>query len=104
MSEEERKRRYVIRHLLIRPGIPENMYKQFFGTEILRDFPILETWIREGFLNRDHGFLTLTDEGMKRSDSLGPKLISPEIRKRMDEWDERHGENHDSVQRQLKKL
>ncbi|MCI9361729.1 MAG: coproporphyrinogen III oxidase family protein [Hungatella sp.] len=104
LSEEERKRRYVIRHLLIRPGIPENMYKQFFGTEILRDFPILETWIREGFLNRDHGFLTLTDEGMKRSDSLGPKLISPEIRKRMDEWDERHGENHDSVQRQLKKL
>lgn len=104
LSEEERKRRYVIRHLLIRPGIPENVYEQAFGTEILKDFPILETWTREGFLYRDQGFLTLTGEGMKRSDSLGPKLISPEIRKRMEEWDECHGEDHDSVQGQLKKL
>lgn len=97
LSEEERKRRYVIRHLLIRPGIPENMYEQAFGTEILKDFPILKTWMREGFLYRDQGFLTLTGEGMKCSDSLGPKLISPEIRKRMEEWDEFHGEDHDSV-------
>lgn len=91
LSDQEQKRRYVIRHLLIRPGIFAKAYGEFFGTELLQDFPILKKWIEEGFLFWERGFLTLTSEGMKRSDRLGPMLISPEIRRRMEEWEECHG-------------
>ena len=91
MSGEEQKRRYVIRHLLIRPGIPTKSYEQIFGTRLLGDFPILETWIQEGFLFQNQGFLTLTSLGMKYSDSLGPRLISPAVRRRMEEWEAYHG-------------
>ncbi len=91
LSGEEQKRRYVIRHLLIRPGIPAKSYEQIFGTRLLGDFPILETWIQEGFLFQNQGFLTLTSLGMKYSDSLGPRLISPAVRRRMEEWEAYHG-------------
>ncbi len=104
LSREEEKARYVIRHLLIRPGILEEEYERCFGTWLLKDFPLLEQWIEQDFLSRNQGFLGLTDKGLKVSDNLGPMLISPDIRKKMEEWEELYGENHDSLQGQFKKL
>ncbi len=49
------------------------------------------------------GWLTLTEEGLGLSDCLGPELISPEIRKKMEEWDDIH-KSHDSLQGQSEKL
>ncbi|MDE7353331.1 MAG: STM4012 family radical SAM protein [Acetatifactor sp.] len=87
LSEEEQKRRYVIRHLLIRPGLLIPRYRECFGTLPQEDFPILEEWVKKGFARAGgDGFLELTDTGLGLSDFLGPKLISPEIRKAMDEW------------------
>ncbi len=87
LSEEEQKRRYVIRHLLIRPGLLIPRYRECFGTFPQEDFPILEEWVKKGFARAGgDGFLDLTDTGLGLSDFLGPKLISPEIRKAMDEW------------------
>ncbi len=98
LSKEEMRRRYVIRHLLIRPGLPLNQYKKHFGSWALEDFPVLKEWIQQGFVQiqqsdgiRDsEDFLTLTELGTGFSDYLGPVLISDNVRERMKEWDEIH--------------
>lgn len=147
LSVEEEKRRYAIRHLLIRPGLDRERYRQRFGTEVTEDFPQLSQWIERGFLEERAaagaqktggpeacgqvsgqgaakrqvpgqemaecqvsgqtaagGWLTLTQEGLGLSDCLGPELISPEIRRKMEEWDEVHKKGHDSLQRESEKL
>ncbi len=50
LSEEELKRRYVIKHLLILPGISGEAYKRLFHSELLEDFPMIADWIRKGWL------------------------------------------------------
>ncbi len=128
LSGEEEKRRYAIRHLLIRPGLDREAYRQKFGTEALEDFPLLLQWMEQGFLEEKKGtgkqaserqraertetgrpetgpgWLTLTEEGLGLSDCLGPELISPEIRRKMEEWDDVHKKDHDSLQGQPEKL
>lgn len=87
LSEEEQKRRYVIRHLLIAPGIDRRRYRERFGGEVTEDFPVLKNWAACGFV-REAGFLSLTKEGLGLSDYLGPQLISPGVRAAMREWEE----------------
>lgn len=90
LTEEEFKRRYVIRHLLIRPGLRPDRYRAHFGSSVWEDFPILEKWETEGFVCREGDFLTLTESGLSLSDCLGPQLISDAVRERMEAWEERH--------------
>lgn len=131
LSREEQKRRYVIRHLLIRPGLNIDRYREHFGTEILEDFPLLSEWIGEGYLARqcipdeigircgsglrdgccdpaqrkaESGWLVLTDDGLALSDYLGPQLISREISEKMAEWETMHGQTNRPLMQQLKTL
>lgn len=95
LSEEEIKRRYVIRHLLILPGLPIHQYYEQFQTQAKEDFPLLDHWVQKGLLEcrkeENESFLSLTEEGMGLSDYLGPQLISDEVRRRMEEWDAVYG-------------
>ncbi len=50
LSDDELKRRYVIKHLLILPGISKQAYKKTFQTDVLEDFPIINGWIECGWL------------------------------------------------------
>ncbi len=112
LSEEEIRRRFVIRHLLIRPGLDLLQYERCFHSLAEQDFPLLSDWIRNRWLKKDAGMLSLTDSGLGLSDYLGPQLISPEIRRRMNEWEQNrsmdreeiYGQNHDSLPRQPEKL
>lgn len=106
LSTEEEKRRYVIRHILIRPGLPRDQYQERFGKDVLEDFPLLLQWEEQGYLEKCHGAqnLTLTPAGLGLSDWLGPQLISEEIRQKMEEWDHVHREDHGSLQGEPKKL
>lgn len=90
LSEEEQKRRYIIKHLFIYPGLDEEAYKEHFQSTPQEDFPLLEKWMKEGYLTRT-SFLAMTDYGLGLSDFLGPQMISPEIRKKMEEWEIYHG-------------
>ena len=81
------RRRYAIRHLLIRPGIDMSIYKKHFGTCVMDDFPVLGEWCKQGFLKAKDIFLVLTQEGLGLSDYLGPQLISRQVWERMREWD-----------------
>lgn len=112
LSNEEMRRRYVIRHLLIRPGIPLNQYQTCFGSRAMEDFPVLKKWVDQGFLRIEQShektgsedFLTLTELGMGFSDYLGPEMISDNVRERMREWDEVHESSGNLVPGKLKKL
>lgn len=50
LTEEELKRRYVIRHLLIRPGLETGRYEERFGGKVMEDFPILGEWMDQGYV------------------------------------------------------
>ncbi len=99
LSQEEIKRRYVIRHLLIYPGMDRMRYRERFESEVTDDFPVLKDWMECGFV-KETDFLFLTEEGLGFSDYLGPQLISPQIRTAMREWEEWHEGTHDFVPRQ----
>lgn len=90
LSGEERRRRYVIRHLLIHPGLPAAGYQAHFGLDPAEDFPVIKEWMEKGYVVYKNAFFRLSPEGMALSDYLGPQLISPWIRKRMEEWDREH--------------
>ncbi len=98
LSDEELKRRYVIRHLLLYPGLSERRYEKHFGSRAKKDFPLLEKWEGQGLVEEKEGdpegrevFLSLTETGMGLSDYLGPQLISPQVQKKMEEWETAHG-------------
>ena len=99
LSEEEMKRRYLIRHLLICPGLHMKRYERQFKSRALEDFPVLTEWMREGFvrISDNQDYLTLTEEGMGFSDYLGPKLISSDIWRKMQEWEAVHGRTDGSL-------
>lgn len=112
LSDEEVKRRYVIRHLFIRPGLPLGLYREVFKSHAAEDFPVLKIWMERGFAEkktqtegrRQEEFLVLTDKGMGLSDYLGPQLISADIRHAMEEWEECHGQTHRTVPGKSEKL
>ena len=100
LSEEEIKRRYVIRHLLIRPGLELERYQELFGEDVLDAFSLLRAWIEQGYaVLEENGFLSLTEAGLGVSDYLGPQLISPAVDQAMNEWEVIHGQAHDTVSR-----
>ena len=89
LSKDEQKRRFLIRHLLIYPGLDEAEYEKQFQCRAAKDFPILEEWMKKGYLVRGE-YLALTQDGLALSDYLGPQLISPEVRLKMNEWEDAH--------------
>lgn len=90
LSQEEQRRRYVIRHILFGRGICQKDYRKYFEAEVTEEFPLFLEWERLGYLVRDGGYLTLTRQGFALSDHLGQQLISPEVRARSEgfyrEW------------------
>lgn len=84
LSPDEQKRRYVIRHLLFGLGIHKGDYESHFGEDVLRSFPELCDWAGDGYVSITEGRVSLTEEGFAWSDYLGPKLISEEVRRRME--------------------
>ena len=126
LSEEEQKRRYVIRHLLIQPGLSLSRYREHFQSDAVTDFPLLKVWQEEGYLEiqtseatvqasgntpglkdipqKTDTYLTLTQTGTGLSDYLGPQLMSPEIIRLMEEWEAAHGQTDDLVPGHFKKL
>ena len=55
-----------------------------FGSEAVKDFPLLLDWVKEGYAVLTEEFLSLTEQGFALSDYLGPKLISDQVRDLME--------------------
>lgn len=86
LSLEEQKRRYVIKHILFGRGINRQDYRRHFGGEVQTDFPLLQEWEQAGSITIGEKFISLTEKGFALSDYLGPQLISPEVRKKSEEF------------------
>lgn len=95
LSEDEQKRRYVIRSLLIRPGLDLGRYQEIFGASAMADFGLLRDWMNQGYAkivpSKETAYLTLTEIGLGLSDCLGAQLISPQVLEKMKEWEKIHG-------------
>ena len=92
LSKEEMKRRFVIRHLSLYPGLPLQQYEYQFQSSAFEDFPVIKNWYHQGWVETqtisEQEYLSLTDDGLGLSDYLGPMLISEPVKKAMDEWEE----------------
>ncbi|MBR4083218.1 MAG: STM4012 family radical SAM protein [Lachnospiraceae bacterium] len=92
LSEEEVRRRYVIKNLLAGRGILLREYQDRFGSDLFKDYDILQDCLEKDYLVLEGKRLHLSEEGMALSDYIGPALISKEIRQRMSEWKDTYGE------------
>lgn len=87
LSDDERKRRFILKNLLYVQGLPAAAYEAQFGSAPLADYPLLIQWIEAGFAAWDGaGNLRLTQEGLDLSDYLGPQLISQAVKAKMEAW------------------
>lgn len=86
LSEDEEKRRYVIKHILFGKGILCSDYRMHYGEDVKNAFPQLSKWEQAGYAVSGDGYISLTEEGFARSDELGPQLISQVVRERSKEF------------------
>lgn len=83
LSNEEMRRRYVIKNILFGKGVSKEEYCRMFGGEPEKDYPVLSEWVRDGYTVSDSCRICLTETGFSLSDYLGPMLISDEVREKM---------------------
>jgi oxygen-independent coproporphyrinogen-3 oxidase len=84
LSEQEQRRRYILKAILHREGLALHSYEERFGSNAMDDLPELHVLLRAEWAVRSGDELRLTDEGLAYSDAIGDWLISPEVRERMD--------------------
>lgn len=82
LDEGEQRRRWLVKSLLRADGIDGAAYRARFGTRHHEDFPQLQELARRGWL--EPGLERLSAEGLARSDSIGPWLVSGPVRAAMD--------------------
>jgi oxygen-independent coproporphyrinogen III oxidase len=86
LSEDDRRRRYLIKSILKAQGLERTHYREVFGTDAGSDFPDLDTLLQLGLAQQEGNFLRLTAEGMAHSDLIGHWFISPEVGHKMQEY------------------
>ncbi|MFF5637161.1 STM4012 family radical SAM protein [Streptomyces sp. NPDC012825] len=90
MDEDERRRMYVLQHLLESSGLDTAHYERRFGSRFEDDFaPQLDTLLGHNWLRDGGGVLLLTPEGMARADGIGPKFFSATVRENMSAYRDR---------------
>lgn len=83
LSEDEQRRRYVIKNILFCCGLSLDEYRELFSGQAEEDFPMLCDWVKEGYAREQSGRIVLTENGAALSDYLGPMLISDEVWEKM---------------------
>ncbi|MFJ3582882.1 STM4012 family radical SAM protein [Streptomyces sp. NPDC090127] len=90
MNGDERRRMYVLQHLLESTGLDLGHYERQFGTRFETDFaPQLDTLLEHNWLRDVGGTLLLTLEGMARADAIGPRFFSATVREKMRTYQDR---------------
>ena len=79
----EQRRRFAIQSLLQVEGLEFAAYRARFGSEAMDDLPELSRLEDHGLATRDDASLRLTEEGLKKSDVIGPALYSARVRRLM---------------------
>lgn len=80
LSLDDQKRRFVILSLLQTCGLSRNHYQQRFRSDVIIDFPQLNSLVEHALAQMSAEYLRLTPQGIERSDAIGPWLYSSHIR------------------------
>ncbi len=86
LSEDDRKRRYLIKSLLKAQGLDAAHYQGIYGTDVYADFPELQTLLEMKLARESGGRMQLHGEGMAYSDLIGHWFISPAVKQKMQEY------------------
>ncbi|MFZ6639421.1 STM4012 family radical SAM protein [Undibacterium sp. TC4M20W] len=86
LSEDDRKRRYLIKSLLKAQGLDAAHYQGIYGTDVHVDFPELRTLLEMNLAQENAGRMQLQNEGMAYSDLIGHWFISPTVKQKMQEY------------------
>ncbi|MBI3726972.1 MAG: STM4012 family radical SAM protein [Burkholderiales bacterium] len=86
LSEDDRKRRYLIKSLLKAQGLDGAHYQSIYGTDVYADFPELQTLLEINLAQENAGRMQLHGEGMAYSDLIGHWFISPAVKNKMQEY------------------
>ena len=82
----EQRRRWLILSLLA-DGVSRAAWRARFGDPLDEAAPALATLVAAGLAEDDGERIRLTDAGVERSDAIGPWLVTPAVRARMDAWE-----------------
>ncbi|RSS62711.1 coproporphyrinogen III oxidase family protein [Streptomyces sp. WAC07061] len=90
MDDAERRRMYVLQHLLESTGLRADAYRQRFTTRFEDDFgPQLDFLLKRNWLREGGGTLGLTPDGMAWADAIGPMFFSDRVRADMTAYQDR---------------
>ncbi len=84
LSEDEQKRRFIIKNLMYYRGLDKKEYRERFGEE--PEQLLFDNLKNKGFIYDSNGFIRLTPIGMAFSDDIGQQFISQTVRKKMTEY------------------
>ncbi|MBB5869009.1 oxygen-independent coproporphyrinogen-3 oxidase [Allocatelliglobosispora scoriae] len=83
LDADEQRLRWLVKSLLRAEGADVRAYAARFGTGLLADFPHLAKLTERGWAAVSDDRVTLTDEGLAHSDSIGPWTVSDRVRDAM---------------------
>lgn len=84
LDHEERRRRFVILSLLQREGLDRHDYARRFAGDVLEHLPQIADLEPLELAVVTPGAIRLTDDGIERSDAIGPWLYSSQVTALMD--------------------
>lgn len=86
LSEDDRKRRYLIKSLLKAEGVDLGDYERLFHENIFDQFPELNVLLEINLATSDGRKLRLNSEGLAYSDLLGHWFISDSVKEKMQSY------------------
>lgn len=86
LDTQETRRRHLILSLLQAAGLDRQAYERRFSRDVLGDFPQLRELLEHRLATLTPELLTLTAEGLERSDLIGPWLYSEGVERRSEEF------------------
>jgi oxygen-independent coproporphyrinogen-3 oxidase len=86
LTEDDRKRRYLIKSLLKAEGLYLQDYANQFQEDVLQSFPELNSLADLQLATQDSQTIKLTSEGLAYSDLLGHWFISDPVKNKMNEY------------------
>ncbi len=87
LSEQEQRRRFIMKSLLRIGGLVFSDYSAQFRGNALDDFPELNELESTGLATFSESRIELNDAGFERSDTIGPWLFSTEMSSRMERYE-----------------
>lgn len=79
LSEDDQRRRFLLMSLLQVSGIDRSSYASRFRSDVLVDFPQLQSLVEDQLLTVDVQSIRLTGRGIALSDAIGPWLYSDTV-------------------------